>query len=125
VTNSLSLESGKNLHLLKNRVLRLRRSMINTHLVHLWSKWEKEIVSLCPTITVSDPIAEELRKISQSKKVFVAPNFPFRSEVGYITKPIVHPNISCTYTGGDGWNKEKYPNRNIDGLTDLFGNGHN
>ena len=125
VTNSLSVDSGKDLHLLKNRVLRFRRSIINTHLVHLWSKWEKEIVSLCPTITVSEPIAGELRKISQSKKVFVAPNFPFRSEVGGITKPILHPIISCTYTGGDGWNKEKYPNRNIDGLTDLFGNGHN
>jgi glycosyltransferase involved in cell wall biosynthesis len=28
--------------------------------------------------------------------------------------------LSCTYAGGDGQNKEKYPNRNIDGLTELF-----
>ncbi|NAL78453.1 hypothetical protein DYY65_09445 [Nitrososphaera sp. AFS] len=124
VSNSPPLDSEKNLPLLK-KVQSFKRSIINNHLVHLWSKWEKEIVSLRPTITVSDPIAEELRKISKSEEIFVIPNFPLRSEVGGLTKPTLHPIISCTYAGGDGWNKEKYPNRNIDGLTDLFENDHN
>ncbi len=123
ISNKLSSDSKTLLHL-KDRILRVRRSLINAHIVRLWSKWEKEIVSLCPTITVSDPIANELRKINHGKKVFVVPNFPYRSEVGKLKKPILHPNFSCTYTGGDGWNKEKYPNRNIDGLTELFEDGH-
>lgn len=109
---------------LKNRALIVRRSLINSHIIRLWSKWEKEIVSLCPTITVSHQIARELKKIKNSKKIFVIPNFPFRSEVGELKKPILHPMVSCTYAGGDGRNLDKYPNRDIDGFTDLFEDGH-
>jgi glycosyltransferase involved in cell wall biosynthesis len=111
-------------HLVKDRFLRVRRSLINSHIIRLWSKWEKEIVTLCPTITVSDQIATELKKIKNGRKIFVIPNFPFRSEVGILKKPILHPAISCTYAGGDGRNLVKYPNRNIDGFTDLFENCH-
>jgi glycosyltransferase involved in cell wall biosynthesis len=41
-----------------------------------------------------------------------------------LEKPILHKTISCTYAGGDGRNKAKYPNRNIEGFTDLFNDSH-
>ena len=42
----------------------------------LWREWEKEIVSKHPTITVSEKIAEELRKYNSNNKIVVVPNVP-------------------------------------------------
>ena len=44
-------------HLPKN----IRRKFINNYAVRLWTKWESEVVSSCPTITVSSKIAEEMK----------------------------------------------------------------
>src|SRR5215208_5196041 len=39
---------------------KVRRLLINNYAIRLWTKWEKEIVSSHPTITVSDEIAQGL-----------------------------------------------------------------
>ena len=33
---------------------KVKRKIINRHVTHLWAKWEKELVSSIPTITVSN-----------------------------------------------------------------------
>jgi hypothetical protein len=109
---------------------KVRRLLINNYAIRLWTKWEKEVVSSHPTITVSDEIAQGLMGIgnnnnNNTKKVFVVPNFPMKGEVKDSEKPGFHNKLSSVYAGGDGYNKEKYPNRNIDGLPDTFSNHDN
>ena len=102
---------------------RIRRNFINNYAVKLWTKWESEVVSSHPTITVSSKIAEEMKTTAgNTGKIFVVPNYPLRAEVGSFTKPLPHPRLSCTYAGGDAHNKEKYPHLNREGLPELFGN---
>ena len=102
---------------------RIRRNFITNYAVKLWTKWESEVVSSHPTITVSSKIAEEMKTTAgNTGKIFVVPNYPLRAEVGIFTKPLPHPRLSCTYAGGDAHNKEKYPHLNREGLPELFGN---
>jgi glycosyltransferase involved in cell wall biosynthesis len=103
--------------------IHLRRIFINRYIISLWTNWEKELVSSTPTITVSNRIAEELGVIgNNTNRVFVVPNFPMKLEVQALEKPYFHNRLSSVYAGGDGHNQEKYPNRNMDGLTDTFTN---
>jgi hypothetical protein len=103
--------------------IHLRRIFINRYAISLWTNWEKELVSSTPTITVSNRIAEELGVIgNNTNRVFVVPNFPMKLEVQALEKPYFHNRLSSVYAGGDGHNQEKYPNRNMDGLTDTFTN---
>jgi len=96
-----------------------RRKILNHYAIKLWTKWEKEIVSSTPTITVSETISDEMRKLGTSK-LFVVPNFPLLSETGYIAGPKYHPTLSSVYAGSDGLNIDSYPHRNMTGFTDLF-----
>lgn len=86
----------------------------------MWTKWESEVVSCYPTITVSSKIAEEMK--TNAEKIFVVPNFPLRAEAGSLTQLLPHAKLSCTYAGGDRHNREKYPNPNREGLPKLFDN---
>lgn len=120
---SLRTKSKENLaqYIAVNLPRRLRRMFINQYAISLWTKWEKDLVSSNPTITVSNKIAEDLRVIgNNTDRIFVVPNFPMSQEVKELGKPCFHSQLSSTYTGGDGYNKEKYPNRNIDGLPEIF-----
>jgi hypothetical protein len=102
-------------------LLKKVRRMIQSHYaLRQWTKWEKELVSSCPTITVSDKIAEELRVIGNSNMVFVVPNFPMKHEIKDFEKPRFHARLSSVYSGSDGHNKQKYPSRNIDHLAETF-----
>ena len=103
-----------------NYLIKIRRRLINKYAIRLWTKWEREIVSSHPTITVSDQIARELRANYNTNKVLVVPNFPMKSEVKDIEKPEFHNRLSCVYAGGDGHNIDKYPHRNIDDLDKTF-----
>ena len=103
---------------------RVKRKIINRHVNHLWAKWERELVSSIPTITVSNEIANKLRVIGNSNKIFVVHNFPMKFEVGGLGNPRQHDQLSSVYAGSDGHNKKKYPSRNIDGLTDIFTNNN-
>lgn len=94
------------------------RYFLNQQAVRLWTKWEKEIITDCPTITISDKIAEQLRIVGNSKSVFVVPNFPMKEEVKNFDPPVMHPNLSSVYAGIESQNRQIH--RNIDGLTDLF-----
>ena len=78
------------------------------------------MVSSAPTITVSDKIAEGLRVTGNSDKVFIVPNFPMKFETENLAKPHILSRLSSVYAGSDGLNKQKIPNRNIDGITDIF-----
>jgi glycosyltransferase involved in cell wall biosynthesis len=106
-------------HLPKN----IRRKFVNNYAVRLWTKWESEVVSSCPTITVSSKIAEEMKMtLGNAEKIFVVPNFPLRTEAGSFRQLLPHAKLSCTYAGGDAHNKERYPNINREGLPELFDN---
>ena len=96
------------------RLIAKRRAM------HLWTTWERELSSTRPTITVSNKIAEELSRISNSEKIFVVPNFPMSEEASNVEKPQLSPKISSVYVGADGKSKIIWPNRNFEGLTDVF-----
>ena len=103
-----------------SKATNIRRSLINSYAIKLWTKWEQEIVSSHPTITVSEQIATDLRTKYNAKNVFVVPNFPMFSEVRDFEKPRYHESLSSVYAGGDGNNIDKYPNRDIDNLDTTF-----
>jgi glycosyltransferase involved in cell wall biosynthesis len=106
-----------------NALRRTRRNILNRRAINLWSRWEKELVSSTPTITVSNEIAKDFRKIgNNTDKVFVVPNFPMKFEIENFEKPSIYTRLSSVYAGSDGHNKQQFPNRNIDGLYDVFFN---
>ena len=53
-------------------------------------------------------------------KIFVVPNYPLLSEVKDIREPEFHGNLCSVYAGSDGNATQRYKNRNIGGLFDLF-----
>ena len=75
-----------------------RRKIVNYYAIKLWARWEKEIVCSTPTITVSDTISDEMRKLGSSK-LFVVPNFPLSSETSNIAGPRFHQSLSSVYAG--------------------------
>jgi glycosyltransferase involved in cell wall biosynthesis len=106
-----------------NKLKTAKRRYINKKISKVWTKWERELVNSCPTITVSEKIAEELRLIGNTtNKVFVVPNFPLQSEVMDIKRPTRHTGLSSVYAGGDGHNKIKFPQKNIDDFIGTFSN---
>jgi glycosyltransferase involved in cell wall biosynthesis len=111
----------KNSNLIRTRIKRIKRRHINQHVIKLWKRWERELVGYCPTITVSEQIAHELRlTVDNDGKIFVVPNFPLYSEVKHLKRPVKHFALSCVYAGGDGGNKFRSPQKNIGGFTKLF-----
>ncbi len=107
---------------LADKVRSFKRKFINKKIIKVWSKWEKELVSSFPTITVSQAIADELSMIDNmgQNTIFVVPNFPLHSEVENIVIPMRHAELSSVYAGGDGNNKVKFPQRNLDGFIESF-----
>jgi len=113
----------KNSNYFKTKLKRIKRRYTNQHVIKLWTRWERELVTSCPTITVSEQIAHALRRIGNNEgKIFVVPNFPLYSELKDVKRPVKHLELSSVYAGGDSGNKVKYPQKNIDGFTDLFCN---
>ena len=106
-------------HNILDLTINTRRKIINYYTIKLWAKWEKEIVSSTPTITVSDTIYDQMQKLG-SGKLFVVPNFPLSSETSKIAGPKYHQSLSSVYAGSDGLNIDSYPHRNLTGFTDLF-----
>ena len=99
---------------------KIRRILLNQHAVSLWTRWEKEVVSSVPTITVCNNMAEGLRSRINNNKVFVVPNFPMRSETQDLEMPYRHRRLSSVYAGSDGLNRQKIPSRNFDGIIKTF-----
>ena len=88
--------------------------------VRLWTRWEREIVSSNPTITVSEQIQPELRTNYDAKSVFVVPNFPMHSEVKDFEKPRFHDNLSSVYAGVEAKGQITPSHRKIDGFNSTF-----
>jgi glycosyltransferase involved in cell wall biosynthesis len=113
--NGVQLTSG-----LKRTIQSMKLSFISRQSISNWTKWEKELVSSVPTITVSEQIAQELTKDRDGgKEIFVVPNFPMEAEAGEFSEPKSHKYLSCVYAGGDSRHKQ-VTNRDISGLTNLF-----
>src|ERR687897_108810 len=102
----------------------IARKFMREHLaskaVKLWTKWEQEIVSSHPTITVSEQIATDLRTNYNAKDVFVVPNFPMFSEVRDFEKPRYHDSLSSVYAGVEAKGEITPAHRNIDGFFSSF-----
>ena len=113
--NRVQLTSG-----LKRTIQSMKLSFISRQSISNWTKWEKELVSSVPTITVSEQIAQELTmERDGGKGIFVVPNFPKEAEASKFSKPKSHKYLSCVYAGGDSKHKQ-VTNRDISGLTNLF-----
>ena len=103
-----------------SKATNIRRSLINSYAIKLWTKWEQEIVSSHPTITVSEQIATDLRANYAAKDVFVVPNFPMFSEVRDFEKPRYHDSLSSVYAGVEAKGEITPAHRNIDGFISSF-----
>jgi glycosyltransferase involved in cell wall biosynthesis len=103
-----------------SKATRIRRSVINSYAIGLWTKWEQEIVSSHPTITVSEEIAADLRTNYKAKDVFVVPNFPMFSEVRDFEKPRFYDTLSSVYAGVEAKGEATPAHRNIDGFFSTF-----
>jgi glycosyltransferase involved in cell wall biosynthesis len=99
---------------------RFMREHLALKAVKLWTKWEQEIVSSHPTITVSEQIAADLRTNYNAKDVFVVPNFPMFSEVRNFEKPRYHDSLSSVYAGVEAKGDITPAHRNIDGFISSF-----
>jgi glycosyltransferase involved in cell wall biosynthesis len=84
----------------------------------VWIEWELEIVTDIPSLVPSPSIKEELSSIS--KKIFVLPNFPLKSEIERIVPPKNHDHFSSVYAGTSPYKGYQTPIKNIDGFLDLF-----
>ena len=90
------------------------------YMCKLWMEWEKEIVSRHPTITVSDKIADGLRKYNSSNKIVVVPNVPMKNEIHDSYYPEYHTEISSVYMGLDCLQLYNYPNRDTKWFIRVF-----
>jgi hypothetical protein len=106
---------------MRGPVQRMKLSFVSRQSISNWIKWERELVTSVPTITVSEQIAQELRKEKdgRTKEIFVVPNFPTETETNEFREPQKHDSLSSVYAGGDTKHKQ-VTNRDISGLTDLF-----
>lgn len=97
----------------------LALSFLNSQTISVWTKWEDQLVSKYPTLTVSDQIAEDLKRNSNSNKVFVVPNFPMKFESENFIDPIPHKKISTVYSVAENKNI-RTTNRDVSNLTAVF-----
>lgn len=115
--NSTKPKANTNAKALKKILRPLVMWFLNSNFLRLGLKWEKELVSTVPTITVSDKIAEELMELGDTVKVFVTPNYPLKEETKDIQQPIFHDELSSVYAGIEG---KSMPHRNMEGFVDIF-----
>ena len=98
------------------------RKSVKKYMSKLWMKWEQDIVYKYPTITISEKMAEELRRYyHKNNNIVVVPNVPLKEELN-LNKPPYHTEISSVYMGTDGLNRYSYPSRDISGLIETFTN---
>ncbi len=119
---NIKFQNSKQLHSGVNRTIQsMKLSFISRLSISNWTKWERELASSVPTITVSEQIAHDLKKVraGSTKDIFVVPNFPLEVETGQFGEPEFHEKLSCVYAGGDSKFKQ-VTNRDISGLPNLF-----
>jgi glycosyltransferase involved in cell wall biosynthesis len=106
---------------MKRRINRIKRRLIDRYAIRLWTTWEKELISAVPVIVVSESIAKDYQRHGNTKS-FLVPNYPILSEVEALGSPTYQTQVNCIYSGGDGNDKVMYPQRQMDGLFELFEN---
>lgn len=106
---------------MKRRMNRIRRRLIDRYAIRLWTAWEKELISTAPVIVVSESIAKDYQRHGNTRS-FLVPNYPILSEVEALGSPTYQTQLNCIYSGGDGNDKVMYPQRQMDGLFELFEN---
>jgi glycosyltransferase involved in cell wall biosynthesis len=106
---------------MKRRINRIKRRLIDRYAIRLWTTWEKELISAAPVIVVSESIAKDYQRHGNTKS-FLVPNYPILSEVEALGSPTYQTQVNCIYSGGDGNDKVMYPQRQMDGLFELFEN---
>ncbi len=104
----------------RNPIRKSMRNMLIKYSANLWIKWESQLLERYPTITVSNTIAEELRKIWNNNNIFVVPNFPMKFEIDNIQIPEKHDEISLIYAGADKLGGKNPSFRNFDGLSGII-----
>jgi glycosyltransferase involved in cell wall biosynthesis len=88
----------------------------------IWPVWERELVQKTTTITVSETIAQDYRRVGNS--VFVVPNFPAEDEIEKdIRLDLTNRILSSVYAGKET-QSFVLPFRDISGFSELFYN-HN
>ncbi|HZD36735.1 MAG TPA: glycosyltransferase [Nitrososphaeraceae archaeon] len=102
-----------------SRLNKIRRRTLDRYAIHLWTKWEKELISTAPVIVVSKTIARDYQH-HLNARTYLVPNYPIISEVEAIGSPTYQTQVDCIYSGGDGNDRVMYPQRQMDGLFDLF-----
>lgn len=98
--------------------------LLNYRFLRLGLKWERQLVSSTPTLTVSESIATELKTLGNTSKVFITPNFPLKNEIKDIPTPKFHKELTSVYAGIEPKNDNKIAHRNMEGFVDIF-NRHN
>ena len=98
------------------QILALKHLVAKHYGLKLWSKWQKEIVSKTPTLTISQKAVDAFNEIGGHAALL--PNFPFKSEMEEINVQKKHKDFSCTYIGSDLTISTKH--RNVDYLTSIF-----
>jgi glycosyltransferase involved in cell wall biosynthesis len=104
-----------------SRMNRIKRRLIDRYAIHVWTGWEKRLISNAPVIVVSEPIAKDYRR-QLNAKAYLVPNYPILSEVEAMGSLTYRTQVDCIYSGGDGNDKVMYPQRQMDGLFELFDN---
>ena len=105
----------------QRRMSKIRRRLIDRYAIRKWSAWEKELISITPVIVVSETIAKDYER-QRSARPFLVPNYPIWSEIEAVRPPTYQAPVDCIYSGGDGNDKVMYPQRQMDGLFELFEN---
>ena len=124
LVNAENIKSQNSMHTnsrLDRTIQSMKLSFISRQSISNWTKWERDLVTSVPTITVSEQIAQELRTVcdARTKEIFVVPNYPLEAETIEFREPRPHDKLSCVYAGGDSKHKQ-VTNRDISGLTNIF-----
>jgi glycosyltransferase involved in cell wall biosynthesis len=118
--NSSLEQSSRNNDSPKRIIRKTILSLLNARFLKLGLRWEKQLVSSTPTITVSENIAAELRHLGGNGKVFITPNFPMKNEIKDIPPPKFHNELISVYAGIEPKNNIKIAHRNMEGFVDIF-----
>lgn len=105
-----------------HKIMILRRAILkflNYRFLRLGLKWEAQLVSSTPTLTVTESIAAELRHLGKTNKVFITPNFPIKNEIEDIRTPEYHKELRSVYAGIEPRNSS-VAHRNMEGFADIF-----
>lgn len=92
--------------------------LVNLKIIRTWTKWEKDVVSKYPTITIDKTLARILQSKYNSSRIFVVPNYPTNDEVRDISHPKFHDRISCVYVGLD--KTGHFKKRDMSGIRSVF-----